>query len=79
MAWMASRTHPAREDPGLAPAHEAVVERLVCTVAGGCVVPHKPVSDDMDDTADDLSNIDAWNAASLVGEQGLKSGKLHVG
>jgi len=33
----------------------------------------------MDDAADDFSIIDAWDTAHLVGQQGLKSGKLSVG
>ena len=67
------------ENTGLAPVHETVVERLVRTVAGGRVTPHQPIADDMDDAADDFSVIDPWDAAHLVGQQGLQAGKLRVG
>ena len=52
----------AVENPGLAPAHEAVVERLVGAVTGGRVAPHQPGSDDMDDTTDGLTVVDPWDA-----------------
>lgn len=42
----------AVEDAEPAPADEAVLERLVRTIAGGRVLPLKPVADHIDDTAD---------------------------
>lgn len=68
----------AVEDPGLTPAHEAVVESLVRAVTSGRVAPHQSGADDMDDPADDSSIIDPRDAAHLVGQQGLQPGKLSV-
>ena len=61
-AWkMRSKT------PALLQLHEAVVERLVGSVTGGRVAPLQPIADDVDDATDDLSVIDARDAAPLVG------------
>ncbi len=49
------------------------------TIAGGGIAPHEAVANDMDDAAEDLSVIDAWDAAHLVGQQGLKSDRLRIG
>ena len=66
------------ENPGLAPEQEAVVECLVATLTRQRVAPHQSVSDDMDDAADHLAVVDAWDAAHLVGQQGLRTGKLSL-
>lgn len=52
----------AVEDAEPAPADEAVVERLVGTVALGRVLPLQAVADDVDDPAHHAPIIDPWHA-----------------
>ena len=42
-------------------------------------LPIKPIADDMDDAADDLLAVDAWDPTHLVGQQGLQASKLRLG
>ena len=50
------------EDAQLAPADEAVVERLVRPIGLGRILPLQTVADHVDNPADDPPVIDAWHA-----------------
>ena len=43
------------------------------------MTPRESVSDDVDDAADDLSVVDAWDAPDLVGQEGFVSVELCLG
>lgn len=50
------------EDPRPAPAHEAVVQRLVWTIGRWRIFPSQAVPDAVDDPADHPPIINMWNA-----------------
>ena len=56
------RRENAIKDAEPAPAHEAIVERLVRPVTLGRVLPLQAVADHIDDAADDAPVIDARHA-----------------
>ena len=76
MLSAARASKDAGEDAGLAPAHEAVVERLVWAILGWRVAPSQPVAQNVDDARDHTPVIDSLHPSGLVGQQRLEAGKL---